>query len=76
MRNLLLSCILITFSIPGYSQYSDTWAVKFSDAIKTRYTPTINNMTGKGWEYSNTIITHGMEKVYNWVNDASYCQSL
>lgn len=73
MRNLLLICIFflsVTFS--SFSQASNTWAVKFSDAIKTRYTPTINNMTSKGWEYSNTIITHGMEKVYNWVNDASY----
>ena len=29
-------------------------------------------MTSKGWEYSNTIITHGMEKVYNQVPTAAY----
>lgn len=29
-------------------------------------------MTGKGWEYSNTIITHGMEKVYMAVPTPAY----
>ena len=48
----------------------DTWAVKFSNAIISRYQPNINAMTGKAWEYSNTIITHGMEKVYNDVTDS------
>ncbi len=38
----------------------------------SRYTPTIDNMTSKGWEYSNTIIMHGMEKVYDNVPTASY----
>ena len=51
---------------------SATWSVKFSNAIVSRYTPTINAMTSKGWEYSNTIILHGMEKVYNQVTTAAY----
>lgn len=72
MKKLLLSYLFLLFTFSSFSQVSNTWSVKFSDAIKTRYTPTINNMTSKGWEYSNTIITHGMEKVYNQVNDASY----
>ena len=29
-------------------------------------------MTSKGWEYSNSIILHGIEKVYNNVQDAAY----
>jgi unsaturated rhamnogalacturonyl hydrolase len=72
MKTLLLSFIFLSITFFSFGQASNTWSVKFSDAIKTRYTPTINNMTSKGWEYSNTIITHGMEKVYNLVNDASY----
>lgn len=72
MKKLLLSCLFSVTIISSFAQSANTWSVKFSDAIKTRYTPTINNMTSKGWEYSNTIITHGMEKVYNLVNDASY----
>jgi unsaturated rhamnogalacturonyl hydrolase len=72
MKNLLAGCIFLFFSLSSFSQASNTWSVKFSDAIVSRYTPTINAMTGKGWEYSNTIILHGMEKVYNCVNNASY----
>ncbi|HNY03240.1 MAG TPA: glycoside hydrolase family 88 protein, partial [Bacteroidales bacterium] len=51
-------------SVTGYGQAENTWAVRFSDAILSRYQPTINAMTGKGWEYSNGIILHGIEKVY------------
>lgn len=38
----------------------------------SRYSPTIDAMTGKGWEYSNSIILHGMEKVYLQTNDPAY----
>ncbi|MGL1884959.1 MAG: glycoside hydrolase family 88 protein [Reichenbachiella sp.] len=37
---------------------------KFSDAILTRYQPTINEMTHKDWDHSNSIILHGIEKVF------------
>ena len=63
--------LLLFFILPSFGQ-SNTLSVKFSNAIIARYSPTINNMTGKGWEYSNTIITHGMEKVYNNVPTAAY----
>ena len=48
----------------------DTWSVKLSNGLIYRYQPTINALTSKGWEYSNTIITHGMEKVFNAVPDS------
>jgi len=71
MKKLLLFVALIVASILSYSQ-SNTWSVKFSNAIISRYTPTIDAMTGKGWEYSNSIILHGIEKVNNWVSDTNY----
>ncbi|WP_229761177.1 glycoside hydrolase family 88/105 protein [Ferruginibacter lapsinanis] len=46
--------------------------MKFSDAILTRYTPTINSMTNKQWEYSNSIVLHGIEKVYANTRDTNY----
>ncbi len=68
----LITVIFCLFSFNSQGQTSnDTWAVKFSNAIMSRYKPTINNMTGKGWEYSNTIITEGMEKVYDDVPDST-----
>ena len=69
---LLISSIFLPFTFPSFSQASNTWSVKFSDAMISRYSPTINAMTSKGWEYSNTIILHGMEKVYNNVTTPAY----
>jgi unsaturated rhamnogalacturonyl hydrolase len=73
MKNFL-PCILflLLFSSNARSQSAaNTWSVKFSTAIINRYQPTINTMTSKGWEYSNSIILHGIEKVYNNVTDSA-----
>jgi len=51
---------------------ANTWSVKFSNAIISRWPTTINAMTGKNWEYSNSIILHGMEKVYNDTPNVAY----
>ena len=71
MKNILYSIAFSCFATFTFAQPT-TWGIQFSNAIKTRYTPTINNMTNKGWEYSNSIITHGMEKIYDKTPDASY----
>lgn len=65
----LLFFFLFAISLPAQTS-NDTWSVKFSNGLLYRYQPNINALTGKGWEYSNTIITHGMEKVYNNVTDS------
>lgn len=70
MKRLLPVFIFLFFCYPAISQ--TTWGVQFSDAIISRYSPTINTMTSKGWEYSNTIILHGMEKIYNKTNNVAY----
>ena len=73
MKSLIAGCIFILSFFASFSQTAaNTWSVKFSDAIISRWPTTINNMTGKGWEYSNSIITHGMEKVYNDVPTPAY----
>ena len=73
MKNLATGCLLFVLAYHCTAQTAaNTWSVKFSDAIISRWPTTINSMTGKGWEYSNTIITHGMEKVYNDVPTAAY----
>jgi unsaturated rhamnogalacturonyl hydrolase len=65
MKNLFALVLLLTTCLAASAQTAaNTWSVKFSDAIIARWPTTINNMTGKNWEYSNSIITHGMEKVY------------
>jgi len=72
MKKQLLTALLCLYFFTSYSQFSNTWSVKLANAILTRHTPTINAMTGKGWEYSNSIVLHGMEKVYYHTLDASY----
>lgn len=69
-----ISVLLLFFASTVFAQTANnTWSVKFSNAMLYRYQPTINALTAKGWEYSNTIVTHGIEKVYNKVSDsASY----
>ncbi|HRG24806.1 MAG TPA: glycoside hydrolase family 88 protein [Chitinophagaceae bacterium] len=66
---LLVLSFLCTIMVKSQT-VNDTWSVRFSNAMIHRYSPTINALTSKGWEYSNTIITHGMEKVYNNVTDS------
>jgi unsaturated rhamnogalacturonyl hydrolase len=70
-KKLFIICLLTATNCYLFSQ-SNTWSVKFSDAIISRYKPTINTMTNKGWEYSNSIILHGMEKVYLQTHTAAY----
>ncbi|MFI5131741.1 MAG: glycoside hydrolase family 88 protein [Chitinophagales bacterium] len=79
MKNFFHACIFLIFSLSSFGQASNTWSVKFSEAIRTRWTTApvggrvcIDKMTSKGWEYSNSIVLHGMEKVYKQVNDANY----
>lgn len=70
LYTLALFCLPACASI-GQTATS-TYSVKFSNAIISRWPTTINAMTGKGWEYSNSIILHGMEKVYGDTADVAY----
>ncbi|MBN2166923.1 MAG: glycoside hydrolase family 88 protein [Marinilabiliaceae bacterium] len=64
--------LLMLFTLTNnYTQASD-WAVKFADAIIARWPNSINDMTGKSWEYSNSIVLHGIEKAYEETGDVKY----
>jgi unsaturated rhamnogalacturonyl hydrolase len=62
--------ILSVMTVCAQSE-SNTWSVKFSNALIGRYQPNINVMTNKGWEYSNGIMLVGMQKVYNQLSTAA-----
>lgn len=72
MKNFSLTVSLFCLLSFHLVAQSDTWSVKFSGAMISRYQPNINNMTNKGWEYSNSIVLHGMEKVYQYTRDTNY----
>src|SRR4051812_6924787 len=73
MKRIPLVILLYLASSLSFGQTAaNTWSVKFSDAIISRWPTTINAMTSKGWEYSNSIILHGMEKVYGDTPNIAY----
>lgn len=72
MRKPFLIIVSTFLFIQSFCQPANTWSVKFSDAILNRYTPTINALTGKGWEYSNSIVLRGVQEVYERTGNKSY----
>jgi unsaturated rhamnogalacturonyl hydrolase len=63
--------LFFTYSLYGQTE-ANTQSVKFANAIIGRYQPNINKMTGAGWQYTNTIVLAGIEKVFEQVKTTSY----
>jgi unsaturated rhamnogalacturonyl hydrolase len=72
MKTRLLIGAVISLAASFTHAQTTKWAVDFANAIITRWPSTINDMTGKGWEYSNGSILYGMEKVYEQTKNADY----
>ncbi|MBK6827571.1 MAG: hypothetical protein IPG86_12165 [Chitinophagaceae bacterium] len=72
--------LLLVGSTGSFAQYpSNTVSVKLSNAILSRWNSSpsggrvcIDKMTAKGWEYSNSIVLHGIEKVYEKLDPVTY----
>lgn len=69
MKRLLLIVLFahlahIPVSFANAEYQNKNVGTELSDALIQRYQPTINTMTKKGWDHSNSIILHGMEKIY------------
>lgn len=47
---------------------------EMAEGILYRYQPTINSMTNKGWDHSNSIVLHGLEKLYRKNGDQLYLE--
>lgn len=74
-KNLLLSSFLalvcLSCSATGNRQPDEKWSVRFADFILRNWEDP-NSLSNKGWEYTNTIILHGLEKVYERTGDEKY----
>ena len=71
-KRLFTMATLLLASSLSYAQPT-TWAVDFSDANIKRWPTNIESLTTKTkWEYSNGIILHGIEKVYEHTKNANY----
>lgn len=72
--------LLLTGSSGSFAQYpTNTVSVKLSNAILSRWNTSasggrvcVDKMTAKGWEYSNSIVLHGIEKVYEKLDPVTY----
>ncbi|MBM1104531.1 glycoside hydrolase family 88 protein [Aurantibacter crassamenti] len=71
MKKLLLLFLVLAFCNSLAGQSKDIGS-ELSDALIERYQPTINTLTKKGWDHSNSIILHGMEKIYLKNKNQSY----
>ena len=68
---LIVTLLWLSGSLQLQAQQTD-WGVEFSDAIMKRHPKTINDLTGKGWEYSNSIVLLGMQKIYEYTKNPAY----
>ena len=72
MTKKLLLCAIMAGGISYANGQSATWAVDFADAIIARWPNSINDMTNKGWEYSNGIVLQGIERVHAYTKKDAY----
>lgn len=63
MKHSILHLLVILCTTNTFCQ-STNWGEQFSAAIVKRYQPTIDIMTHKGWDHSNSIILNAMSKIY------------
>jgi unsaturated rhamnogalacturonyl hydrolase len=63
MRNFILTVLLIVLPLFSKAQTTNL-GIQFSDAIIARYQPTIDALNHKGLDHTNSIVLHGMEKIY------------
>jgi unsaturated rhamnogalacturonyl hydrolase len=66
---LTILCSLYISAVPAQET---NWGEEFSDAIMDRHPNSINDLTGKGWEYSNSIVLYGMMKIYHYSQNPDY----
>ncbi len=69
-RNLL-TIIIMTLIYQFSSAQTRYWSYEFANAIMERHA-NINDLTKKGWEYSNSIVLIGIEKMYYETGDVKY----
>ena len=72
MKKRLFIGASIALAISFSQGQTTAWGVDFSNAIIKRWPSSINDMTGKGWEYSNGIILQGIQKAYEHTKDTAY----
>ncbi len=69
MHRLIIT-LMIILSCPSTAEI--TQGEKLANAIIARYQPTIDVATQHGWDHSNSVVMHGMEKIYHNTGNPAY----
>jgi unsaturated rhamnogalacturonyl hydrolase len=71
----LWTCLVVVFTYGCTSTHKEEniWTKAFADAIIVRY-DNIDDLTHKGFEYSNSIVLVGIEKLYHETGDRRYLE--
>lgn len=59
---------IVTTSTKSTATQTSIGSQLSSDIIQ-RYQPTINAIAGNGWDHANSVVLHGMQKIYEKNND-------
>lgn len=67
-----LALVLIIFCMQLAHAKQLPIGVWVSNAIIERYQPTIDTLTHHGWDHSNSVVLHGIEKIYAKTENVQY----
>ena len=71
MKKFLFAALVLLVGCQQQPEENKKVSIAFGDAIMERYAD-INDLTDKGWEYSNSIVLIAYEKLYNSTGDEKY----
>ncbi len=69
-----LMCLSLLLLIAMHSRANEPLSIgtQTGDWLIKRYQPTINSLTNHGWDHSNSVILHGLDKVYSNTGNQDY----
>ncbi len=69
MHSFLIGLVLLSGGAQAAELNYGEWV---TDSIIKRYQPTVDIMTHHGWDHSNSVILHGIEKIYLRNRNSAY----
>ena len=74
LKPYCLFAFLLLFCLQSIADQNGNYSIgeSVSNAIIKRHQPTINQLTNSGWDHANSVVLHGMEKIYLKNGDRDY----
>jgi len=71
MKKILFAALILLVGCQQQTEENNKLSIAFADAIMDRYED-IDDLTHKGWEYSNSIVLISFEKMYKATKNKKY----